>query len=305
MNKLRILVSVIALAIFAAITFQADLTAVRQALSRISWIAIIFSLVLVQVQIVVSALRWRFTSARLGHNITPLRAIGEYYVATLLNQVLPGGMGGDAIRAWRMRGNAPGGWKQPAKAVIFERLSGQVALAFIAVIGLSVWPFVMNTDLGSHTRRHIVIAVVVIALILLIIVWFKRREVTDSAFRADIINVFVRHNAWLLQASMSAIILFAYIATFFIAAQATGSNLPWVAGITIIPFCLLAMLIPTGFGGWGTREAAAMALWPALGLPSVDGLASSITYGWLCLAGSAPGMVFLALAAVKNRAGKE
>lgn len=305
MYKLRILVSVIALAIFAAVTFQADLTAVRQALSRISWIAIIFSLVLVQVQIVVSALRWRFTSARLGHNITPFRAIGEYYIATLLNQVLPGGMGGDAIRAWRMRGIAPGGWKQPAKAVIFERLSGQVALAFIAVIGLSVWPFVMNTDLGSHTRRHIVIAVVVIALILLIIVWFKRREVTDSAFRADIINVFVRHNAWLLQASMSAIILFAYIATFFIAAQATGSNLPWVAGITIISFCLLAMLIPTGFGGWGTREAAAMALWPALGLSSVDGLASSITYGWLCLAGSAPGMVFLALAAVKNRAGKE
>ncbi|UXS05604.1 flippase-like domain-containing protein (plasmid) [Agrobacterium tumefaciens] len=304
MRKLRILVSVVALAILSGIIFQTDLTALKQALSRISWNATICGLLLVQVQIVLSALRWRFTSMRLGQDITPFKAIGEYYVATLLNQVLPGGMGGDVLRAWRMRGDEPGGWKKPAKAVIFERLSGQVALAVVAVIGLSVWPYITNADPGSNTRRHVVLVAVVSALILLIIVWFKTQEVTESAFREDLVNTFIRHNAWLLQLFMSAIILFAYIATFFIAAHATGSNLPWLAGISIIPFCLLAMLIPTGFGGWGTREAAAMALWPALGLSSVEGLAASVTYGWLCLAGAAPGIVFLTLAAVMKRAGK-
>ncbi len=88
---------------------------------------------------------------------------------------------------------------------------------------------------------------------------------------------------------------------FFIAAQATGSELPWVACLTVIPFSLVVMLIPTGFGGWGTREAAAMALWPMLGASSVDGIAASITYGWLSLAGAAPGIVFLAAVDFRKR----
>ncbi|MDS7594431.1 lysylphosphatidylglycerol synthase transmembrane domain-containing protein [Agrobacterium tumefaciens] len=301
LKKLRILVSVITLAFLSTIILRTDLTALEQALSRISWTATICCLALVQVQIVLSALRWRFTSRRLGQDITPFKAIREYYVASLLNQTLPGGMGGDALRAWRMRGNEPGGWKQPAKAVIFERLSGQIALMLVAMIGLSIWPSITSADLGTHARHHFILAIMVIAAMALIIVWITRQKAAESALREDLLNVFVRHNAWLLHASMSAAILFSYVATFFIAAQATGSNLPWIAGMTIIPFCLLAMLIPTGFGGWGTREAAAMALWPTLGISSVDGLAASITYGWLSLVGAAPGIIFLVLTALRKR----
>ncbi|MBB3948633.1 uncharacterized membrane protein YbhN (UPF0104 family) [Rhizobium skierniewicense] len=301
MNKLRILVSFIALAFFVTIILQADLAAVKQSLSRISWTAALCGLALVQVQIVLSALRWRFTSRRLGQDIALSTAIREYYVGSLLNQTLPGGMGGDALRAWRLRSEEHGGWKQSAKAVIFERLSGQIALFVMAFIGLIIWPFVTKADLSRYSWHYIVIGTAVLAAVILVTLWAKTRKVVESEFLESLLTVFVRRNAWLFQASTSAAILCSYIAVFLITANTVGSNLPWVAGLTIIPFCLVAMLIPTGFGGWGTREAAAMALWPMLGASSVDGLAASITYGWLSLAGAAPGVVFLLTPSLPDR----
>ena len=292
MNKLRIFVSVATLALLIIIIQRADLAGLAQSLSRISWTAIICCLALVQVQIVLSALRWRFTARRLGQDIAPFTAIREYYVASLLNQTLPGGMGGDALRAWRMRSDEHGGWKQSAKAVIFERLSGQIALFLLALIGLCIWPFMTNADNVQYSGHFLVLGIAAIAIVILITIWIKRRNVENNLLES-LLNVFVRRRAWLFQISTSAAILFAYVAVFLITAHAMGSNLTWIAGLTIIPFCLVAMLIPTGFGGWGTREAAAMALWPLLGASSADGLAASISYGWLSLAGAAPGIVFL------------
>lgn len=301
MNKLRIFVSVITLAFLVTIVLRTDLTALGQSLSRISWTATICCLALVQVQIVLSALRWRFTSRRLGQDIALSTAIREYYVASLLNQTLPGGVGGDALRAWRMRSQEHGGWKQSAKAVIFERLSGQIALFLMAFIGLCTWPFITNANLVQYSWLCIILSITVVAAVILVTVWAKRRNVAESNLLESLLNVFVRGEAWLFHTSTSAAILCSYVAVFLITAHAMGSNLPWIAGLTIIPFCLVAMLIPTGFGGWGTREAAAMALWPMLGASSVDGLAASITYGWLSLAGAAPGIVFLAAPAFFKR----
>lgn len=289
------------LAILATIVLRTDLTGLQHSLARISWGAIICCVALVQVQVVLSALRWRFTSHRLGQEIAPLKAIREYYVASLLNQTLPGGMSGDAVRAWRMRGDEPGGWKQPAKAVLFERLSGQIALFILALIGLAVWPVFTVVDFGQERLRYLVFGAALVAIAVIFLLLKKRSGVPGSALRESLLDVFVRRRAWLFQAVTSIGILAAYIGVFFIAAQATDSGLSWIACFTIIPFCLVAMLIPTGFGGWGTREAAAMVLWPMLGAASVDGLAASITYGWLSLAGAAPGAIFLAAAALRKR----
>ena len=52
-------------------------------------------------QVALSAWRWRLTAARLGSQLRFGEALCEYYVATFLNQILPGGVMGDAARAWR------------------------------------------------------------------------------------------------------------------------------------------------------------------------------------------------------------
>src|SRR5690554_7422355 len=90
-------------------------------------------------QVVLSAWRWRYPAGRLGVSVPMTLAVREYYLATFLNQVLPGGVMGDVNRAWRhSRVHSQGtgersGNLSAVHAVVLERLSGQLVL-FPAVV---------------------------------------------------------------------------------------------------------------------------------------------------------------------------
>ncbi|NTJ43917.1 flippase-like domain-containing protein [Agrobacterium larrymoorei] len=300
-SALRIFLSFLCLTFLVWLLWHTDHANLFQSLTNISLPAIVLSLVLVQVQIILSAIRWRFTSGRLGTNIAVGTTIREYYVASILNQTLPGGIGGDVIRAWRMRSVDSGGWKQPTKAIVFERASGQIAFFLVSIIGLFIYPSMVASSPITSIAILLVVGVVFSALTILFFVVLSRKFKAWAVLSGEIFDAFISRKAWIVQLCLSASILACYIGVFFIAANATGSQLPLVAMITIIPFCLTAILIPVGFGGWGTREAAAMALWPMLGATAAEGLAASITYGWLSLVGASPGLVILAFDALRRK----
>ncbi|MEX0870777.1 MAG: lysylphosphatidylglycerol synthase domain-containing protein, partial [Aquisalimonadaceae bacterium] len=57
---------------------------------------LLFALAITVLQVLLSAWRWRFTAGRLGLTLPFPAAVREYYLATFINQVLPGGVLGDA-----------------------------------------------------------------------------------------------------------------------------------------------------------------------------------------------------------------
>ena len=69
--------------------------------TQLRWIAL--ALLISIAQVLLSAWRWRYTALRLETALGLRTAIGEYYLAMLVNQLLPGGVLGDAQRAWRQR----------------------------------------------------------------------------------------------------------------------------------------------------------------------------------------------------------
>ena len=299
----RIIPPLLVLGLFAILIWRSDLQSLQQAFAQISAGPILVGLCLVQLQIILSALRWRFTAARLGQTIACGQATREYYVASLLNQSLPGGMGGDAIRAWRMRLDGTSGWKLPAKAILYERLSGQAIFLLLVAIGLPLWPLLIAVR-SPLQLEWAGAGFCLIGLLLLFGFWWLARKSARPVLqqlRGDIGEVFLRRGAWLVQSTLSLVVVLAYIAVFQLSSFAIGANLPIQAALTIIPLCLLSMLIPVGLGGWGTREATAMALWPLFGFSPADGLAASLLYGALSLAGSMPGLVILAIEAIKGR----
>lgn len=302
MPILRLLAPLALITLLGFLASRTDVNALKSAMSEISIGHVIAGLALVQIQIAVSALRWRFTAKQLGQQIPIPLAIGEYHVACFLNQSLPGGMAGDAIRAYRMRNAGPGGWKGPAKAVVFERLSGQMAFLLLALSGLCVWPFVIGAEDARRLSLQLAVGVGVLVLAAAIGLVLARRHYPKAAqINEDIAVVFLRNKAWLIQSTMSLLIVSTYVATFFVASDAVGATLPWTATLTIIPLCLIAMLIPAGMGGWGTREAAAFTLWPLLGASASQGLAASLVYGGLSLAGALPGLALITLEAIRGK----
>jgi uncharacterized membrane protein YbhN (UPF0104 family) len=281
----------------------ADPTKVVAALAAVPPGDVLLALAIVQIQVVLSAVRWRFTARRLDHEISLPVAVREYYVGSFLNLILPGGMGGDALRAYRNRTGDDGGWKRPAAAVLLERLSGQLAFFLLTGIGLVAWPLFMADRLpdGLLPLALVCLALLTAAAGLGFVFGRIRLSSRLDAMRPHLVAAFWRDGAFAVQIGLSALVVAGYIATFVVAAKAVGTPLPVVAAVTVIPLCLLTMVIPISLGGWGTREAAAAALWPLLGFSSAEGLSASLLYGAISLIGVAPfGLYFL----VRSAAGR-
>ncbi len=82
---------------------------------------------------------------------------------------------------------------------------------------------------------------------------------------------------------------------FYCAARAVHAPLSFFHLLALVPGALFAMSIPISIGGWGLREASAVALWSMAGLSPEAAMASSVLYGLLSLLGALPGAIVLAV----------
>ena len=268
--------SVLVVAVFASCF---DIGKLTDTLGNVSGGHVLAAVLVVQAQIVLSALRWRFTAARLGQDMPLSIAVREYCIGSMLNLTLPGGVAGDIARIYRNNGPA-----EAASAVVLERLSGQLAFFIVTCLGLAVWPGPLPDFMRTEPSQLIVITTAILICLAACLLWFAiAGRLSFVVLRSKLKRVFWADGAFFVQAGLSVLIVASYVVTFLIASDAAGARLPAVAAITAIPLCLMSMLIPVGIGGWGTREAAASVLWPLFGFTALQGVASSVLYGLLCL----------------------
>ena len=111
--------------------------------------------------------------------------------------------------------------------------------------------------------------------------------------------------AFAAQVVSAAVVVATYLTTFVLAARAVGVETPLSILLPLVAPVLMSMLIPVTVAGWGLREGAAAVLWGVAGLTAADGVAVSVAYGLLVLAGSTPGAVFLAAGLRRGRSFSE
>jgi glycosyltransferase 2 family protein len=300
----RTILRVGALVVLLALLFRLlDSRATMAALARADLGLVLLAVGIVQVQVVLSALRWKFTAGRLGLHLPLGRATREYYVAAFLNQVLPGGVAGDAVRTYRNRTTDADGesrWRASLRSVVLERAAGQIAFFAIALAGLFAWPLVLPASVPDDVEALVAIPILLFVAIAGLVAFaatrgpkLVRRALVDIG--PDLRRVFVERRAWLYQLALSLTVVSSYIAVFVIAGAALGITIPTIGWFTVVPMVLLAMLIPITIGGWGLREGAAAVLFPIVGIDASLALAIAILYGLINLAGSLPGFaIFLA-----------
>jgi glycosyltransferase 2 family protein len=284
------------------LVFAVDLAEAWRSLRAADPFLVVLALGLVQGQIVLSAVRWRFTAGRLGHHLGYGTAVAEYYLASLLNLALPGGVGGDAVRAARAGAARPVGSAVTGpvilRAVVLERLAGQMAFLLLATIGIALWPALIDGEAPARAARRAILALAIIALLAGVTAFFARfgpepTRVWFARLGPDVVEAWFRKGAWLVQGSLSIVIAALYIAVFVLASAAIGAPLPWQFWLAGIPLVLLTMLLPVSIGGFGLREGAAAALWPLAGYAASEGLAASVLYGLISLAGALPALLVL------------
>ncbi|TVR06719.1 MAG: UPF0104 family protein [Salinarimonadaceae bacterium] len=301
-RRIGVLLRIAALpVIFAILFFALDGAATLAALGQADIGLVLIALTIVQLQFLLSALRWRFTAQRLGLPLPFRRALSEYYVAGFLNQTLPGGVAGDAARAYRNRAadaNGRLGWRASLRSVVLERAAGQIAFFSVAIAGLAAWPFLVPTSAPDGVEALVAAPIVVLFVLSAIIALVAARapRIIRSAFAElgpDLRRAFLDHGAWWRQAGMSLAIVGGYVAVFAVCGAALGSPIPAMGWFTVIPMVLLAMVLPVSIGGWGVREGAAVALFPLVAVDASTALAIAILYGIVNLVGALPGLALV------------
>ncbi len=250
-----------------------------------------------------SAWRWRLTARLLGLPLGFRRALHEYYLALFLNQVLPGGVAGDAARAWRhsrQSGRRGGAWR----AVIIERASGQLAMALLtlAVLAASpLWHELMARAVRGLAASGWLLAGIAGLLLLIPVAWqlARRPPAALAGLGGDLRRSLLAASVWPKQLGGSLLVVMSYALVFVCAARAIGVELPLATLLALVPPVLLAMLIPLTLAGWGVREGAAALVWALVGLPPAQGVAASMAYGIIVLLASLPGGLVL----LQRRAG--
>lgn len=289
----RVLVSLAILLLLSRV-LDAGSIAARLADLHGEWVAV--ALALSVVQVVLSAGRWQYTAARLGVELARAVAVREYYLATFLNQVLPGGVMGDVSRAWRHRGDA--GLTGPAAvhAVILERTSGQLVMLGVAAVSLVVIGLGIGGRSAAALLGLLLLAGGATALIARAALPRLRALPVAGRLLTDARRALFDTPAWIVQSTTSLLVVASYVATWVAATRAVGIDTPTSTLLPLVAPVLVTMLIPVTVAGWGVREAGAAALWSSVGLTAADGVAVSVAYGLLVLVGSLPGALVLAFA---------
>ncbi len=244
---------------------------------------------------VAAAWRWGELARWLGHAVRVRWSVAVYFQAAAINALLPGAVvGGDLFRAWQLqRSGCPRG--AAGVSVVLDRLSGLWILFALAALGLfggldasemqrlRMLLQVPDAWATGGLALALLLAVLVLPLgVLLGLTTLAGRGARPGSRRATAVELLQRPgglNQYLWQAAASLLVGLFTVCAMLCAARAFGISLPvWLIAVTTAPILLLASM-PVSFGGWGTREAAAMAGWSFFGVAPPLAVAAAATYG--------------------------
>jgi glycosyltransferase 2 family protein len=219
------------------------------------WLAVAFAITVLQ--FLLMAARWSFIANRVGVPLRYGRALGEYYLSVLLNSVLPIGVVGDVLRAFRHADHAaPPPLKRPVAAtvlaIVLERGSGQLALWLVVLaVAPDWWRAVSAATARSGGRVGLVLAVAVVGLVAICVFGRRRlarlREVTVAGGR-----LFFKPSNLVVHLAISFLLLATHVLLFMAAAQAIRLEISFEAAVRIVPPILVASTFLAFFGGFGT-----------------------------------------------------
>ena len=231
----------------------------------------------------VSALRWRALARWLGAEVSVRDATRWYFQAIGLNALLPGAVvGGDVYRAVVLRragqDTAAASW-----SVVLDRVSGLWMLCAIGGLGAAACAAQLAPILRMSNGAFALWMLVGTALWLLLplalptlirrgrIAWLA--PLRSAIDRPDFIAQLLR------QAIASAAVQVLSAAALAAGGLALGVHIsPAAWAFAIAPVFLMAAL-PASVGGWGTREAAAVAALAPFGVPAAAAVGTGVIYG--------------------------
>nr|WP_282082941.1 lysylphosphatidylglycerol synthase transmembrane domain-containing protein [Streptomyces tendae] len=281
-------------AVLAVLLWRLGTGALLDGLRRIDGPTVLAALGIGLVTTVFSAWRWALVARGLRIRLPLAAAVADYYRALFLNAALPGGVLGDVHRAVR-HGRSTGDLGRGVRAVVLERVAGQLALTGVGVGVLLTMP----SPVLDEVRHLAPLVALALAGALAVVLALRMNRAPARRGRA-LRTALGEARAGLLSrrnlpgvALSSVVVLAGHLTMFVLAARVAGSAASVAALTPLAVLALLAMGLPLNVGGWGPREGVTAWAFGAAGLGAGTGLGVAVVYGVLSLVASLPGAVVL------------
>lgn len=243
----------------------------------------------------IAAYRWRLIMKLLVFDESVSFYVKSYFKGSFFNQVLPGSIGGDAVRIIEL--TAMGYDKKDAFYGIFvDRVIGLVGLLVLVLISnflfygtFPVWLFQLINVVAFGG-----IAGFAFMMNLHRLKFLEKYKVLDLFYRlGKRLNTLYASKITLFKhIGVSVIVhIFTVLAIYFLALS-VDVHLPFYVYLIAIPPIFLLTIVPISLAGWGVREGAMVGILMLVGAVEAKVLAISILYGILLILTALPGAYF-------------
>lgn len=247
-------------------------------------------------QTAISSFKWKLLLRQQGTNVSYLSLLQAYLISNFINLFMPSALGGDAYRAAWLRKYTKG-IAAALPSIIVDRVTGIVALAAIASIGLSM--------MFAPGRTVIILASLAVITVIsyVLIAYTLHNAVTkvspNSFFKlagilSETLGAIRPSRTFIAVLFLSFVFQFNIILINWIYSNAIGLSVDFLQLLIIVPAVYLMEMIPISINGVGLREGTFTVLFAHMGLPPEEGLALGLTVSVMrYVAGLVGGMLLL------------
>jgi uncharacterized membrane protein YbhN (UPF0104 family) len=274
----------ISVGLFAILIRTVDWSGVRGVLVKADPQLLAVAMLALAVAVLLAAWRWSLCASASAIALPRGFYVRATYAATFMGQMLPAGVGVDAVRvAYLMHGRTR--LTRALQALLLDRLIGVAAVIVVMGAGL---PLMWN-------RLPLALRLLSIALMAGLLgagggLWLFARlpfiaNFRGSGRRRKLIDLILAVRGSIL----SRDVLYAFLVSvvFYCVniagvrwfAAALGLDVPYVLLLAIVAMAIFLSLMPISLNGWGVREGAMVVGLSALSVSRESALAISLLYG--------------------------
>lgn len=282
LNLLKVLVS---LGVLAIILAKIDLQEVLPVLAAMDWLPFLAALALFLSGSLVRAYRWGSLVWALGVRVSWARLVFLYFVGAFFSQILPTGVGGDAVRMYELSRDDHRA-AAAISSVLVDRFLGLLVLFAMALLAL-----VGGYRLVTPGERLLIASLFGVSLVAAGLVlqrrwleaWGRRLGAGRLLRRFKILDELYQSlhlYGWpaLLRATAASVAWnLILILGYYLLGQAVGVRLELWYYFLLVPIISVFLMLPS-LGGLGVREGVTLVVFTQVGVQEPRALALGLAY---------------------------
>lgn len=296
--------TVVSIILMAWVLTRVDIEQAWQQFQNLSLPFIAFALLYYTFLQWLSCIRWKIVLQSTRHSAPMSTLLSSYFAGMFLNIFLPGALGGDVYRVYRVA-KVTKDSEAALVSVFLERFTGLAALSALAIIGLPPafqligrWDIILIFFSCVGALVGGVLLIVSPQLLRIAEPILHKLRLDSIAARFAKIQLLLRQFAQHRQALLSSIVLslilqFGIVYYHYFIAQQLGIEVSFLALLVFIPIIVVVTLLPISLGGLGLKEGLWVYLFSRIGLSVEDALLLSLTITFLSWLLSLPGGIVL------------